>query len=121
MKHVLIVLSVLSCAFCAQATLKSDISDNKRDTLGIKYVDIVHCTHTDYGYTDHPVIAVDLHKRYLDVALDLALESQHNKPGERFTWTAEALGSFLFMVERGFRLTQKGYAENDKERTDSSE
>lgn len=94
MKHILIVLSVLSCAFCAQATLKSDISDNKRDTLGIKYVDIVHCTHTDYGYTDHPVIAVDLHKRYLDVALDLALESQHNKPGERFTWTAEALDPF---------------------------
>lgn len=65
-----------------------------RDTLGIDYVDIVHCTHTDYGYTDHPMIAIDLHKKYLDVALDLAMESRENLPGDRFTWTAEALDPF---------------------------
>lgn len=65
-----------------------------RDTLNFNRIDIVHVTHTDYGYTDHPTIALDLHKRYLDIALDLALESRHEKPGNRFTWTAEALDPF---------------------------
>ena len=120
MKHVLIVLSGVVLRILCAGYLKSDISDNKRDTLGIKYVDIVHCTHTDYGYTDHPVIAVDLHKRYLDVALIWLWKVSIINP-ENVLCDSRSAGSFLFMVERGFRLTQKGYAENDKERTDSSE
>lgn len=99
MKYILIILSVFSWALCTQAAQKKDEFDNNRDTLGIKYLDIVHCTHTDYGYTDHPIIALDLHKRYLDIALDMALESQQNKPGERFTWTAEALDPFRLWWE----------------------
>ena len=65
-----------------------------RDTLGFKYIDIVHITHTDYGYTDHALVAVDLHKRFIDVALDLALQTQDEAPENRFVWTVEALDPF---------------------------
>lgn len=65
-----------------------------KDTLGYKYIDVVHVTHTDYGYTDHALVAVDLHKRFIDVALDLALQTRNEVPENRFVWTVEALDPF---------------------------
>lgn len=65
-----------------------------KDTLGHKYIDVVHVTHTDYGYTDHALVAVDLHKRFIDVALDLALQTRNEVPENRFVWTVEALDPF---------------------------
>ena len=99
MKRSTLLISLLAYIFIFSSCDKSDtkkISGNiiDRDTLGFKYIDLVHCTHTDYGYTDHVEIALDLHKRYLDIALDLALSTQNNPEHERFKWTAEALDPF---------------------------
>ncbi|HBB92606.1 MAG: hypothetical protein A2X22_09560 [Bacteroidetes bacterium GWF2_49_14] len=61
------------------------------DHSGIEYIDIIHCSHTDYGFTDHPYIVEDLQLRFLDIAIDAASASSHLPTDERFYWTAEAL------------------------------
>lgn len=83
---------VCSCQTTTENTVESSVEG--KDTLGFKYIDIVHITHTDYGYTDHALIAVDLHKRFIDVALDLALKTKDEIPENRFAWTVEALDPF---------------------------
>nr|WP_121270911.1 hypothetical protein [Pedobacter schmidteae] len=60
----------------------------EKDTT-IQYIDIVHCTHTDYGYTDHPVIIEELQTRFFDMAVSLGLKSEGAK--QPFVWTAEAM------------------------------
>lgn len=57
----------------------------------VRQIDIINWTHTDYGFTDHPLILFELQKRYIDIAIDYAERSSGNAPGERFTWTVEAL------------------------------
>ena len=57
----------------------------------IKYIDLVHCSHTDYGFTDHPIIAQDLQKRFFDIAIDAALATRDKPSSQQFRWTAEAL------------------------------
>jgi len=57
----------------------------------IEHIDLIHLTHTDLGYTDHPVVCRELLRRYLDVALDYALATADLPDQERFYWTAEAL------------------------------
>ena len=69
-------------------TMSAQVSN---DEVKIKYIDLIHCTHTDYGFTDNPYIARHLHELYLDVAIDGALATINKKPGERFCWTAEAI------------------------------
>ena len=83
---------ICSCQNTTENTVESSVEG--KDTLGFKYIDIVHITHTDYGYTDHALIAVDLHKRFIDVALDLALKTKDEIPENRFAWTVEALDPF---------------------------
>ena len=90
---------VCSCQNTTENTVESSVEG--KDTLGFKYIDIVHITHTDYGYTDHALIAVDLHKRFIDVALDLALKTKDEIPENRFAWTVEALDPFYSWVWRG--------------------
>ena len=79
----------------------------EKDTLDYKYIDVVHVSHTDYGYTDHPIIAIDLHKRYLDIALDLALKTQYEKPENRFVWTAETLDPVYLWWQEASRQRRK--------------
>ena len=55
----------------------------------IQQVDLVHFSHTDYGFTDHPAVCRDMQRRYLDIALDTALASADRPDGTRFKWTAE--------------------------------
>jgi hypothetical protein len=57
----------------------------------IKYIDLVHCSHTDYGFTDHPVIAQELQRRFFDIALDEAILTRSNPENMQFRWSAEAL------------------------------
>lgn len=91
-----ILILVVSAIFQSSCTTKNSVENTftNRDTLGFNYIDIVHVTHTDYGYTDHPIIAIDLHKRYIDIALDLALTTCNEAPENRFVWTVEALDPF---------------------------
>lgn len=59
--------------------------------MSIKKIDIIMTSHTDLGYTDHPEIALDLHKQYIDEALIAIEDTAGRKAGERFTWTCESL------------------------------
>jgi hypothetical protein len=60
----------------------------------IREIAIVHLSHTDFGFTDHPAVFADLQRRYLDIALDAALSTRTAPPGERFVWTAESMAVF---------------------------
>ena len=55
----------------------------------IRQIDLVHFSHTDYGFTDHPAVCHELYRRYLDIALDAALATTNAPEGSRFCWTAE--------------------------------
>ncbi len=61
------------------------------DGLRIRHVDLIHLTHTDIGFTDHPLVCRELHRRYLDVALDAILATRGAPDEAKFRWTAEAM------------------------------
>ena len=52
-------------------------------------MDLIHFSHTDYGFTDHPAVCRDMQRRYLDIALDLAQATRQMPEDARFRWTAE--------------------------------
>ena len=56
----------------------------------IKTIHLLHHTHTDFGYTDHPVIAQRLFRRYTGEALEL-IQSHRTDSDEaaQFRWTIE--------------------------------
>lgn len=56
----------------------------------IRHVDLIHLSHTDVGYTDHPLVCRQQQMRYLDLAIDAVLASSNAAPDARFAWTAEA-------------------------------
>lgn len=84
---------VLASIILAASGLRAQEDTAYRGT--VKEIDIINWTHTDYGFTEHPLIVAELHKRFIDIALDAALATRGNRPGERFTWTVEALDPFL--------------------------
>lgn len=55
----------------------------------VQQLDLIHFSHTDYGFTDHPAVCRDMQVRYLDVALDTAKATRHLPEPARFRWTAE--------------------------------
>src|SRR5512141_3482326 len=55
----------------------------------VKQIDLIHFSHTDYGFTDHPAVCRDLQRRYLDLALDAAMNTRRLPNEARFHWTAE--------------------------------
>ena len=57
----------------------------------IQQLDLLHLSHTDFGYTDQPAIARELHKRFLDIALDACLATAKDPDHSRFHWTAESM------------------------------
>lgn len=57
----------------------------------IEYIDIIHMCHTDYGFTDNPLIAEELHRKYFEIGLDAVLESVNDPSKPKFCWTAEVL------------------------------
>lgn len=81
------IISGLFMGLTAYAQPNSGINDHS----GIEYIDIIHCSHTDYGYTDHPYIVEDFQQRFLDIAIDAASATSGLPADQRFYWTAEAL------------------------------
>lgn len=83
----------LRFSICLISTfLISQVSaQSTKKPLPIKTIELIHSTHTDYGFTDHPIIAEELQKRYLDIALDAIIETSKKAHGQKFYWTAEAL------------------------------
>ena len=61
----------------------------KAPDAGIQHVDLVHFSHTDYGFTDHPAVCRELQKRYLDIAIDAVLATREKPDASKFCWTAE--------------------------------
>ena len=59
--------------------------------MSVKTIAIVHHTHTDFGYTEHPQRAVKEHVGYIDRAVDCVLASSDYPEGARFAWTQEQL------------------------------
>ena len=58
----------------------------------IKEILFVHHTHTDIGYTHPQPVVFELHRRFIDEALDIA-EATADWPDEcRFRWTCEVTG-----------------------------
>ena len=55
----------------------------------VQQLDLIHFSHTDYGFTDHPAVCRDLQVRYLDLAIDTARTTRHLPDDARFRWTAE--------------------------------
>lgn len=55
----------------------------------IQRIDIVHMTHTDIGFTDHPIVCRRQQVRYLDIAIDAVLATTDSPPDAQFYWTAE--------------------------------
>ncbi len=90
MKHIgscFLVLFIFLTIFKTEVNGQKD-SDKELD---IEYIDLIHCSHTDYGYTDHPVIIEELQPTFLDIAIDAAGATSQLPVNERFCWTAEAL------------------------------
>jgi len=66
----------------------------------VRQIDLIHFSHTDYGFTDHPAVCRDLQVRYLDVALDTIKATRTLPPEARFRWTAETTIAVLDWWQR---------------------
>lgn len=81
-KFTLAVLFIFTCILLqGQAVSKHNI----------EYIDLIHICHTDYGFTDNPMIAEELHRKFLDIGIDAVLKSVRDKSKPSFYWTAEVL------------------------------
>ena len=52
----------------------------------------VHHSHTDIGYTHPQPVVMELHRRFIDEALDLAEQTTGYPDDARFRWTCEVTG-----------------------------
>ena len=80
--------AVVACFF-ALSFFNLVVAEEENGSTTIEHINIVHTTHTDIGFTDHPEVCRRQQMRYLDIAIDAALATS-NRPAEgRFHWTAE--------------------------------
>jgi alpha-mannosidase len=56
---------------------------------------LVHHSHTDIGYTHPQPVVLELHRRFLDEALDLADATADRTDGSGFRWTVEVSGTAI--------------------------
>ncbi len=68
---------------------ESEAKTPASEKRGIQHIDLIHFSHTDFGFTDHPAVCRELQKRYLDIAVDAALATRDKPESTRFYWTAE--------------------------------
>jgi len=83
--------AVRSCflSLCVLATCHSVTAATPEAPEFVKQLDLIHFSHTDYGFTDHPAVCRDLQRRYLDLALDTTQATRRLPDDARFRWTAE--------------------------------
>lgn len=58
----------------------------------IKEILFVHHSHTDIGYTHPQPVVMELHRRFIDEALDIADRTQDYPDDAKFRWTCEVTG-----------------------------
>lgn len=80
---------LLSLALLVVAALVAAAADEADHPQYVQQLDLIHFSHTDYGFTDHPAVCRDLQKRYLDIALDAAQATRRRPEASQFHWTAE--------------------------------
>ena len=78
-----------SASFCALIPIFSPAESVPTSAEFVQQLDLIHFSHTDYGFTDHPAVCRDLQRRYLDLALDTAQATRGLPEAARFRWTAE--------------------------------
>jgi alpha-mannosidase len=55
----------------------------------IKEILFVHHSHTDIGYTHPQPVVLELHRRFIDEALDIAERTADYPDDAKFRWTCE--------------------------------
>ena len=64
---------------CLELLLVNALQAAPRDEQApqfVKQLGIIHFSHTDYGFTDHPAVCRELQRRCLALALDKALSTR---------------------------------------------
>jgi len=61
----------------------------------VKEILLLHHTHTDIGYTSPQPVIFELHKRYIEKAIDLVEKNSQNKKTSQFKWNCEVTGITL--------------------------
>lgn len=88
MKAVCCLVAVLACGLGFPGALSAE-ETTPSAPRHVKQLDLIHFSHTDYGFTDHPAVCRDMQRRYLDIALDTAIATRNLPDDARFRWTAE--------------------------------
>lgn len=86
---------------------------------GIETIYLIHHSHTDVGYTHDQPIVWDLHRRFIDEAIDQCERTADRDGDDAFRWTVEATGVLLHwlrtasdrQVDRLVRLARAGRLE----------
>jgi hypothetical protein len=73
------LLLTLACQTASVADRPAPSEPPPAGEKGIRRIDLLHLSHTDIGFTDHPAVCRDLYVRYLDIALD-AIEATRGAP-----------------------------------------
>ena len=61
----------------------------------IKEILLLHHTHTDIGYTSPQPVIFEIHKRFIEQAIDIVEKNQDNKKINQFKWNCEVTGITL--------------------------
>lgn len=61
----------------------------------IKEILLLHHTHTDIGYTSPQPVIFEIHKRFIEQAIDIVEKNQNNKNINQFKWNCEVTGITL--------------------------
>ena len=77
MKATCCLVAALACGLGFPETLSAEESTPSAPEH-VKQLDLIHFSHTDYGFTDHPAVCRDMQRRYLDIALDAALATRES-------------------------------------------
>ncbi|MBL7100319.1 MAG: hypothetical protein ISS15_21890, partial [Alphaproteobacteria bacterium] len=88
-KGVAMLLSLFVACFGLTNSTRCLAADDQPAPKVIRHIDIVHMTHTDIGFTDHPIVCRQQQVRYLDIAIDAVLATCDAPAEAQFYWTAE--------------------------------
>lgn len=88
-------------------------------TTSVETIYLIHHSHTDVGYTHDQPIVWDLHRRFIDAAIDECDRSADRDTDDAFRWTVETTGVLMHwlqtandrQVERFVRLARAGRIE----------
>lgn len=85
----------------------------------VETIYLIHHSHTDVGYTHDQPIVWELHRRFIDEAIDLCERSADRDGDDAFRWTVETTGVLMSwlsaasdrQIERFVRLARAGRIE----------